>query len=92
MTFKPDGDIHVKLGDNFGTVLSNILFRNDTLTGSFVSSIPTPDANLYRSDIDLKLWLREGKLQGEVSAVTSTDPEHYALSSYVDLTREDTPN
>lgn len=85
MNFKPDGDIHVKLGDNFETVLSDVSFQNDTLTGSFASSIPTPDANLYRSDVDLKFWLHNGKLQGEVTSVTSTDPEHYALSSYVEL-------
>ena len=92
MVFKPDGDIHVKLGDNFESILSDISFRNDILTGSFASSIPTPDANLYRSDIDLKLWLRDGKLQGELSAVTSTDPEHYALSSYADLTKKASSN
>jgi CubicO group peptidase (beta-lactamase class C family) len=88
MTFQPDGDIHVKLGDNFETLLNEASFRNGTLAGSFASSIPTPDVNLYRSQVELKLWLQGETLGGQVTAVTPTDPEHYALSSYAELARK----
>ena len=87
MTFQPDGDIHVKLGDNFETLLNEVSFRDGTLAGSFASSIPTPDVNRYPSEVDLKLWLRGDTLSGQATAVTTADPEHYALSSYADLVR-----
>jgi CubicO group peptidase (beta-lactamase class C family) len=90
MELRPGGDIHLKLGENFETLLNEVSYRDGVLFGTFPSSIPTPDVSRYRSDVELKLWPEGDSLRGQATAVTSTDPEHYALSSYVDLAREKT--
>jgi len=35
----------------------------------------------------LRLWYRDGKLAGQATAQTRTDPVYFALSSYVELER-----
>jgi len=88
LTFQPDGDIHVKLDDQFETLLNRPLWRGKMFVGLFNGSIPTPDANRQRHYVRLELWERgEGKLQGEANAEAADEPPHYSLASYVELTR-----
>jgi len=88
LTFQPDGDIHVKLGDQFETLLDQPHWRGKMFVGLFNGSIPTPDGNRERHYVRLELWERgTGKLQGEANAEAADEPPHYSLASYVELAR-----
>jgi CubicO group peptidase (beta-lactamase class C family) len=88
LTFQPDGDIHVKLGDQFETLLNQPHWQGKMFVGLFNSSIPTPDGNRERHYVRLELWERgDAKLQGEANAEAADEPAHYSLASFVDLTR-----
>jgi len=41
---KPDGDIHVKLGDQLESVLNEVQYQDGNLDGRFAGNIPTEDA------------------------------------------------
>jgi CubicO group peptidase (beta-lactamase class C family) len=87
LIFQPDGDIHVKLGDQLETLLNDPHWEGKMLTGKFASSIPTPDAAHHAHAIHLELWQRNGKLTGEANAEATEEPAHYSIASYVELTR-----
>jgi CubicO group peptidase (beta-lactamase class C family) len=87
LVFQPDGDIHVKLGDQLETLLNDPHWEGKMLDGQFAGSIPTPDAAHHRHAIHLELWARDGKLTGEANAEATEEPAHYSLASYVELTR-----
>ena len=92
LNFQSDGDVDVKLGDELETLLNNARFTDGELVGRFSGSIPTPDASRYPSNIRLDVRLRAGKLSGEVTAQTTTEPEHYGLSSFVELEKTSSPH
>jgi len=87
LIFQPDGDIHVKLGDQLETLLNDAHWDGKMLTGRFAVLIPTPDAGRHRHSAHLELWQRNGKLTGEVNAEATDEPAHYSLASYAELTR-----
>jgi CubicO group peptidase (beta-lactamase class C family) len=87
LIFQPDGDIHVKLGDQLETLLNDAHWEGKMLTGNLASSIPTPDAAHHSHAVHLELWQRNGKLSGEANAEATEEPAHYSLASYVELTR-----
>ena len=88
LVFQPNGDIHVKIADQFETLLNKPHWQGKMLVGLFPGFIPTPDANRLRHYVLLELWLRNGMLQGEANAEASDlEPAHYSLSSYVELKR-----
>ena len=87
MRVEPDGDIKISLG-MFWTLLNAVSWNGDRLTGRFVERIPTPDAGRHSHNIALDLRLRDGKLSGSATAQTNTQPMHFALSSYVELSRQ----
>ncbi len=87
LIFQPDGDIHVKLGDELETLLNDPHWESKMLTGKFAGSIPTPDAAHHAHAIHLELWQRNGKLAGEANAEATDEPAHYSLASYVELAR-----
>jgi hypothetical protein len=90
MLIKPD-DVHVRIGgrDALWTVLNGPSFRNDLLGGRFVGQMPSPEARRFPHDIGVSLLLRDGKLQGWASALTTDDPPTGAMSSYVELTKRE---
>ncbi len=90
MVFEADGDVHVRLGAQLVTLLNDAAFRNGNLTGRFAGTVPAPDIARHAHNIALNVWLRDGKLQGQASAMTTTDPVYYALTSYIELTRTPT--
>jgi len=87
LVFQPDGDIHVKLGEQLETLVNDAHWEGKMLTGRFAAVIPTPDASRHRHSANLELWQRDGKLTGEVNAEATEEPAHYSLASYVELTR-----
>jgi CubicO group peptidase (beta-lactamase class C family) len=87
LDFQPDGDIHVKLGDQLETLLDGAQWEGKMLDGHFAATIPTPDAGQHRHTVHLELWQRNGKLTGEANAEATEEPAHYSLASFVELTR-----
>ena len=88
LVFQPDGSIHVKLSDQFETLLNHPHWTGRMFVGLFSGSITTPDANRERHYVRLELWRRnDGKLAGEANAEATDEPPHYTLASYVELAR-----
>lgn len=88
LTVKADGDIHVKLGDELETVLNVDTLHENHLIGFFAGNVPTPDASRHAHRVGLDIRLRNGKLEGYAAAMSTDNPIHFALSSYVQLTRK----
>jgi CubicO group peptidase (beta-lactamase class C family) len=87
LLFQPDGDVHVTLGTQLKSLLSNVSYTNGNLVGRFAGTIPTDEQRRYASSVFLNLRLRGGAFRGQASAMSSEDPVYYALTSYVELTR-----
>jgi CubicO group peptidase (beta-lactamase class C family) len=87
LTFQPDGDVHVKMGEQLETLLNNARFKDGNLQGRFLGAIPTKDASRHRHAVLLNLWLRDGKLSGEATAQTVGEPAYFALTSYAELSK-----
>ncbi|MBM4187514.1 MAG: beta-lactamase family protein [Gemmatimonadetes bacterium] len=97
MAFEADGDVKVTLGPTtpppgapatLRTLLNGAAWRSGVLTGTFLGTIPTPDASPIDHQIGLELRLVGGKLRGQAAALSTTDPIYFALASYVELTRQ----
>jgi len=88
ITFQPDGDVHVKLDKEMDALLNDVHWEGNALVGRFAGTIPTSDASRWPHEVLLSLRLRNGTMSGMASAVTTTDPVYYALTSYASLTRK----
>lgn len=90
VTVKPDGDIHARIGDELESVLNHVRWRaaNGELIGQFAGEIPTSDASRWPHSILLHVRLRGGSLSGQATALTTADPVHFALTSYVSLAKK----
>ena len=90
MEIRPDGDIHVKLADQLGSLLTNIEVSPGELSGSFPGYIPTEDADRDRHTTVFldRLVLRGDTMAGV--AIADAGP-HYALPSWIKLVREAAP-
>lgn len=93
VVFQPDGDVHVKLGDQLPTLVYEPSLENGLFSGEFAGYIDTPDTARYDHTVQLALNLREQKLNGTATAVTArvgkvtTARLRSALSSWVELSR-----
>ncbi|HET7276091.1 MAG TPA: hypothetical protein VFI91_13060, partial [Longimicrobiaceae bacterium] len=88
LTVKPDGDVHVKLGDEMATLLSNPNWHEGQLTGVFAGTIPGEDTARHDHMVQLNLYLREGRLIGSATAITYQEPAYFALTSFVELEKD----
>jgi CubicO group peptidase (beta-lactamase class C family) len=95
VTIQPDGDVHVKLGDQLETLLTTVppFIKEHRLVGMFTGTMPTPDVKNYADKVGLTLSLRDGRLIGEALAFNTMDFDPYAgrpeftISFYVELTK-----
>jgi len=95
ITVQPDGDVHVRLGDQLETLLTTVpaFIKDHRLVGMFTGTMPMPDVKNYADKVGLTLSLRDGRLIGEALAFNDMDFDPYAgkpnftISSYVELTR-----
>ena len=85
---QPDGDVHVRLGEGLESLLNNVRWQDNTLVGRFAGAMPTSDAARWPHDVLVSLRLRNGTLNGMVSALQVAEPVHFALASYASLTRK----
>jgi CubicO group peptidase (beta-lactamase class C family) len=95
ITIQPDGDVHVKLGDQLETLLTNMLpYKDHRLIGMFTGTMPTPDVKNYADKVGLTVSLRDGRLVGEAIAFNDIAFDPYAgkpnvaISSYVELSKK----
>jgi CubicO group peptidase (beta-lactamase class C family) len=88
VVIRADGDVHVRVGEGLTTLLNNTRFDDGVLRGEFLGTIPSPDAERHPHTVLLELALARNTLRGSASAMSQTDPIHFALSSHVTLTRE----
>ena len=96
LTIQPDGDVHVKLGDQLETLLTTVppFLKQHRLVGMFTGTMPTPDVKNYTDKVGLTLSLRNNRLAGEALAFNDVDFDPYAgkpnvtISSYVELVKK----
>jgi hypothetical protein len=82
-----DGDVHVQVEGQLRTLLTGVSFQDGTLTGRFAGQIPTSDARRHPHSVLLALRQDGNMLRGAASAQTLEQPIHFALTSYVEVTR-----
>jgi Beta-lactamase len=96
VTIQPDGDVHVRLGDQLETLLTTVppFIKEHRLVGMFTGTMPTPDVKNYADKVGLTVSLRDGRLIGEALAFNTMDFDPYAgkpeftISFYVELTKK----
>lgn len=84
------GDVQVRLGTGnnaLWTLLNGPSWRNNLLSGRFMGTIPSEEAQRFPHTIGISLWLDDGKLRGWAAAQTTDEPITGAMSSYAELTK-----
>lgn len=81
--FQNDGDVHVKIKNQFETLLNNVSFKDQFLTGNSYGEIETEDARRNPHKLYFVMKLRGKRLSGYVCAVPAG-----GLSSYIYLERK----
>lgn len=89
LTCQPDGDIHIKLGDQMTTLLNDPIFKDNTLTGQFNANIGTDDANKHPNHLRLNLKLHDNVLNGPTHVIsTPHNRSGNALSYWTEVVKE----
>ncbi|MCP4728382.1 MAG: hypothetical protein GY863_25320 [bacterium] len=83
--FQEDGDIHVKIENQFNTLLNNVRYRNGQLTGNCYGTIPSGDAKKHPHVINMKLILNNDRFNGYFTTYFTTERSYGNLSSYIYL-------
>jgi len=73
LVVQPDGDVHVRVGDQLETLLSNATFQGGFLRGRFAGKVPFDDNRGRDYQVQFELKLRDGVLNG--AATTQTLPD-----------------
>ncbi len=73
LVVQPDGDVHVRVGDQLETLLSNATFQGGFLRGRFAGKVPYDDARGREYTVQLELKLRDGVLNGSATTHTAQD-------------------
>ncbi len=82
MVFQDDGDIHVKIEDQLETLLNEVSFKGEILSGRFYGEIKTEDATRFPHTVDLKMKLYGQRLSGSANANSG---RWYSLASWIML-------
>jgi CubicO group peptidase (beta-lactamase class C family) len=86
--FKECGDIVVKMGDQFKTLLNDPIFRDDYLTGLMTGEVNTEDSNRRHYHLSLTMKLRDQVLNGSLTAVSNIGKRGNALSHWIEITKK----
>jgi len=95
MEFQDDGDVHVLMNQSGGsnemlileTLLNNVEYKDNNLTGQFYGTIATNDAKRHPHNVLVNMKLKGKRLVGYASAYSTTKRVHFGLSSYISLTK-----
>lgn len=88
MLFQADRDVHIKVGEQLETLVNNVRFENERLTGRCHGTMPTIDVRPYPHNLRLSLTLRGSTLSGVVAAATTNARDHYYLPSWITLSKQ----
>ena len=88
MVFQADGDVHIKVGEQFETLLNNIRFEDGVLSGRSFGTLPTEDASRRPHDLRFSLTLRGNALSGTVTAASTSRRDYFYLPSWVALVKQ----
>lgn len=84
---RPDGAVHVRVGNGLTTLVNEPQLNDGVLRGEFLGTLPSPDMALRPHTLLLELTLDGERLRGSVTARSTTNPIHFALSSRMELRR-----
>lgn len=88
LRFSPDGTVRARFGDQLPTLVSDVGFENNVLTGQLSVRIGTPDTERYPYTVWLSLTLRGESLNGAACALGGKTPRvRNELTHWMDLTR-----
>jgi hypothetical protein len=88
LVVQPDGDVHVRMGDDLRTLLNDVSAPDGTrIVGRFAGTIPEEEAARHAHTVLLDVRLRGDTLSGQATAQTIGWPYYFALTSYVELKR-----
>jgi CubicO group peptidase (beta-lactamase class C family) len=89
LIFRPDGDVHARLGRQLIALVNNPRIENGAFLGELRASIGTPDTSRFLNYVLLSLTLGRSRLTGSATAIDQDDPRvRNALSHWIELTRE----
>jgi CubicO group peptidase (beta-lactamase class C family) len=82
------GDVHARIGNQLIALVNDARIENGLLAGRFVADIRTEDANRRPYTLNLAVAMRNGKLQGGVTAMSTPGKRvGNALTYWTELSR-----
>lgn len=89
MRFLPEGDVHIRIGDQPETLVNRPQLEEGMFTGEVGARIHAPDAERYEHTIALSLTLRGNVLNGSATAADSEGSRvRNALSHWLELKKK----
>ena len=89
LSFKPDGDVHVKIGKQLETLVSGIGYDEGLLSGVFLADVPAEEAAGHAHRVTISLRQVGTRLSGFVTSEITNADGTFSLPSYVSLARSD---
>jgi CubicO group peptidase (beta-lactamase class C family) len=86
--FQPDGDVHVRLGEQPRTLLDRIVWTGDRLSGSLLGALPRKETGEDYLELELTLVPWEDRLLGWITANLYDGERFFRLPSPLELARE----
>jgi len=87
LLFQADGDIHVRVGHQLETLLSDVAYREGLLTGRFVGDLPMEQGAGHPHPITVSIRLNGNRLSGFITSDFANEEGYFSLASYVRLLR-----
>jgi CubicO group peptidase (beta-lactamase class C family) len=81
-TFQPDGDVHVKVGNQLETLISGIGYDDGLLSGTFLADIPAEEAAGHLHRVTISLRQVGTRLSGFVTSEITNERGKFSLPSY----------
>ena len=87
LLFRPDGDVHVQVGNQLETMLSDIGYREGLLSGQFVADLPMEQAGAGPHSVTISVRFNENQLSGFITSDLVNQKGGFSLSAYARLFR-----
>lgn len=87
--FQEDNDMHIKLGEDFTTIMNNVMWEENKLSGESFGNISTEDTDKYPHTLWFNLTRRDNHLSRSVSAFSQRVRLHFYLPFWIDLIKEE---
>jgi CubicO group peptidase (beta-lactamase class C family) len=87
LVFQSDGDIHVKIGSQLETILSDVRYREGLLSGRFLGELQMEEASGNPTRLTISIRLKENRLSGFITSDFTNEKGNFSLATYVCLTK-----